>query len=97
MVTSIDFPLLIKQIRDATGLTQEQLARELGVTFGTVNGWENGKHRPSPLAAQQIVRSAAASGVVAGEPFDGPDRSPADPARARGTRRTRRHGERRSK
>ena len=97
MVTSIDFPLLIKQIRDTTGLTQEQLARELGVTFGTVNGWENGKHRPSPLAARQIVRTAAASGVVAGESFDGPDRSPADPARARGTRRTRRNGERRSK
>ena len=96
MVTSIDFPLLIKQIRDATGLTQEQLARELGVTFGTVNGWENRKHRPSPLAAQQIVRSAAASGVVAGKSFDAPDRSPADPARVRGTRRTRRNRERRS-
>ena len=92
MSTSLDFPFLIKQIRDATGLTQEQLARELGVTFGTVNGWENGKHRPSPLAARQIVRTAAGSGVVVGESFDGADRSPADPTRAGGTRRTRRNG-----
>ena len=97
MVTSLNFPLLIKQIRAASGLTQEQLARELGVTFGTVNGWENGKHRPSPLAAQQIVRMAEESGVVVGESFDGTYRSPADPTRAGGIRRTRQNGGRRRK
>ena len=68
MVPSPDFPLLIKQIRDATGFTQEQLARELGVTFGTVNGWENGKHAPSPLAAKQIVLTATEQGVVTEHP-----------------------------
>ena len=97
MVTSLNFPLLIKQIRNVSGLTQEQLARELGVTFGTVNGWENEKHRPSPLAAQQIVRMAVDSGVVVGESFDGTDRSPAGPTRAGGIRRTRQNGGRRRK
>ena len=95
MLTSLNFPLLIKQIRDASGLTQEQLARELGVTFGTVNGWENGKHRPSPLAARQIVRTAVGSGVVVGESIDSADRSPADPTRTGETRRTKQNGGRR--
>ena len=96
MVTSLDFPLLIKQIRDATGLTQEQLAREQGVMFG-VNGWENAKHRSSPLAARQIVRTTVVSVVVVGEFFDGADRSSADPTRAGEARRTRQNGGRRRK
>ena len=43
---------MIKQIRGSHGLTQEQLARRLDVTFATVNGWERGKHRPSPVMAK---------------------------------------------
>ena len=68
MAGLLDYALLIKQIRSTAGLTQEQLARELGVTFGTVNGWENGKHAPSPLAAKQIVRTAIELGVVVEQP-----------------------------
>ncbi len=36
------------------GLTQEELALTLGVTFPTVNRWENGHTKPSKLAMQQI-------------------------------------------
>jgi len=35
MGAEIDFGVLLKAIRRARGLTQEQLARELDVTFGT--------------------------------------------------------------
>jgi putative transcriptional regulator len=35
-------------------LTQEQLAAELGVAYGTINRWENGHMQPSPLALRQI-------------------------------------------
>ena len=49
MTAPLDYALLIKQIRSTTGFTQEQLASELGVTFGTVNGWENGKHMVHPV------------------------------------------------
>ena len=61
--SDIDFPSLVRWIRTSGGLTQEQLAHELGVTFGTVNGWENGKHRPSPLAVKQLIRLAAELGL----------------------------------
>lgn len=38
----------------AMGLTKEQLAAKVGVTFSTVNRWESGKSRPSPLALRRI-------------------------------------------
>ena len=36
------------------GLTQEKLAARLGVTYPTINRWENGRAKPSPLAMKQI-------------------------------------------
>jgi putative transcriptional regulator len=44
----------IKELRSTLGLTQEQFAAKVGVTFSTVNRWENGKGKPSPLAMRQI-------------------------------------------
>jgi transcriptional regulator with XRE-family HTH domain len=60
---AIDFTALVRAIRKARQITQEQLARELEVTFGTVNGWENGKHRPIPALARRLVELADASKV----------------------------------
>ncbi len=37
----------IKKIRIKTFLTQEAFAKELGVSFNTVNRWETGKQKPS--------------------------------------------------
>lgn len=45
---------LIREIRLETGLTQEQFAAELGVTYSSVNRWENGRSKPSPLAIQKV-------------------------------------------
>lgn len=50
-----DISLLIRQLRERTGLTQEKFAAKLGVTFPTINRWENGRAKPSPLAMQKIV------------------------------------------
>jgi transcriptional regulator with XRE-family HTH domain len=47
-------PRLIRTMRRRLGLTQEKFAARVGVTFPTVNRWENGKARPSPLALQKI-------------------------------------------
>lgn len=44
----------IKELRSKLGLTQEQFATKIGVTFSTVNRWENGKGKPSPLAMRQL-------------------------------------------
>jgi len=45
---------LILQLRQTLGLTQEKLAQKLGVSFPTINRWENGRSKPSPLALKQI-------------------------------------------
>lgn len=45
-----DYPLLIKEIRRQLALSQEDLARELGVSYATVSRWENGRSKPSKLA-----------------------------------------------
>lgn len=44
----------IKQLRKTLGMTQTHLARALGVETGTVNKWENGKHKPSPMAVRMM-------------------------------------------
>ena len=51
-----DYPTRIKQFRGRLGLTQTELAARLGVSFVTVNRWENGQTKPSPLAWSQILK-----------------------------------------
>jgi putative transcriptional regulator len=45
-----DQPGFIRDLRLITGLTQEQFAASVGVTYPTVNRWENGRSKPSPMA-----------------------------------------------
>lgn len=45
---------LIRELRLLNGLTQEQFAATLGVTYPTINRWENGRVKPSPLAMEKI-------------------------------------------
>ncbi len=54
MISSTNISQLVHEIRGRTGLTQEQFAARLGVTFPTINRWENGRAKPSPLAVKQI-------------------------------------------
>lgn len=49
-----DISRLVRELRKITGLTQEKFAARLGVTFPTINRWENGRTRPSPLAVEKI-------------------------------------------
>ena len=53
----------IREWRHRTGLTQEDLAHALGVTFSSVSRWENGHVRPSSLAWNALVQIAAARGT----------------------------------
>ncbi|MBD1997955.1 helix-turn-helix transcriptional regulator [Leptolyngbya sp. FACHB-541] len=45
---------LIRELRQTLKLTQEKFAAQLGVSFPTINRWENGHATPSPLALKQI-------------------------------------------
>jgi putative transcriptional regulator len=50
----VNIPRFVRELRKRTGLTQEKFAAKLGVTFPTINRWENGRAKPSPLAMQKI-------------------------------------------
>lgn len=45
---------LTHELRLVIGLTQEQFAAHLGVTYSSVSRWERGLSKPSPLAMQKI-------------------------------------------
>ena len=50
-----DYAERIKRLRGEIGLTQQVLADRLGVSFATVNRWENGHMIPSRLATRAIA------------------------------------------
>ena len=54
--TPPDFSERIKRLRARLALSQAELAARLGVSFATVNRWERGLTKPSPLSWQQLVR-----------------------------------------
>jgi len=45
---------MMRKLRARLELTQEQFAAKVGVTWSTVNRWENGRGKPSPLALRRI-------------------------------------------
>jgi DNA-binding transcriptional regulator YiaG len=49
-----NFPETVKEVRRQLALSQEELAHALGVSFATVNRWENGRTVPSKLAQRQF-------------------------------------------
>lgn len=54
LTQSDDPAALIREVRTRLGLTQEKFAARLGVTLPTINRWENGRTKPSPLAIQKL-------------------------------------------
>lgn len=46
--------ILIKKIRSYMNMSQEELAEILGVTFASVNRWENGRAIPNKIAQSRI-------------------------------------------
>ncbi len=53
----LDFPNYIRRLRAKFGLTQTRLAELMGVSYASINRWENGQSRPSALAWKQILRA----------------------------------------
>lgn len=47
-------PTEIKKLRKTALLSQESFAKELGVSFSTVNRWEMGKSRPNYEALKKL-------------------------------------------
>jgi len=48
----------IKELRQKLGLSQERFGQQIGVSFVTVNNWEAGRTKPSPLALEKLKQLA---------------------------------------
>lgn len=52
----IDYQKAVKDLRDKLIMTQADFAKMLGVSFTSINRWENGQNRPTTVARKQIVQ-----------------------------------------
>jgi transcriptional regulator with XRE-family HTH domain len=67
---------LVRELRELTGLTQEKFAARIGVTFPTINRWENDRAKPSPLALEKLeslLRTLGDKGKALHQEFFGKD------------------------
>lgn len=51
----MEYKILIKKLREKLVISQEELASLLGVSFASVNRWENGRHEPTIKARRKIL------------------------------------------
>ena len=54
-MTRQDVAALVGELRKRLNLTQEQFAQEVGVTYSTVNNWENAKRIPQPFLLRRLL------------------------------------------
>lgn len=52
----MDIKLQLKQIQHWAGISQVDLAKQLEVSFVTVNSWMNGKSKPRETAIDKIQK-----------------------------------------
>jgi len=63
----MDFPSVVKHVREALNMSQEDLARAINVSFASINRWENGKTRPNKLALSVFFAFCEQQGIPAKE------------------------------
>ena len=57
----------LKELRKERGWTQEETAREIGVSLSTVQRWERQGAKPSRLARRELKRLFKKAGIEWGE------------------------------
>lgn len=65
----MNYQALLKQILAASGWSQEELARHIGVSFVTLNTWVNGRSHPRRNANKQAIEEVATT-VLGAEAVD---------------------------
>lgn len=69
----MNFYEIVRLIREKTGMSQEDLARALNVSFATINRWENGKTRPNKLTQSVFFDFCKLHGVNIDNKMDSED------------------------
>lgn len=64
MKEKINFKSLIKEYRENKFLTQQELGEIIGVTFVTVNRWENGVFEPSLKQKKKLYQLFVQAGLI---------------------------------
>src|SRR5262249_48582180 len=62
----------IKAVRNQLKMSQQAFAAALGVSFATVNRWENGKAKPQKDRIERMRALVSSSSVTESEPQRGP-------------------------
>lgn len=55
----MNFADKVKFVRTKLNMSQEDFAHEIGVSFATINRWENGNYNPSRLARKAFEELCA--------------------------------------
>ena len=67
----MEFPNSVKHLRQSLGMSQEELAHALNVSYVTINRWENGKTEPNKMAKMVFYTFCEQRGVSIQEDRDG--------------------------
>ena len=51
----MNWPKIIKMIREKLFITQSELASKIDVSFASVNRWEQGHHEPTMKAKRKLA------------------------------------------
>lgn len=60
----MNYPEMLKEYREKVLLTQTELAKKLGVSFASVNRWENGQFEPTMKTKRKLKKLFIEAGVV---------------------------------
>ncbi len=59
----MNFSAAVKYARETLGMSQEELAHALQISFATINRWENGKTHPNKMARSVFFDFCEKNGV----------------------------------
>ena len=60
----MNYPKMLKEYREKVLLTQTELAEKLGVSFASVNRWENGQFEPTMKIKRKLRKLFEEAGIV---------------------------------
>ena len=58
-----DYQKMVISLRNKLVLSQEEMAKKLGVSFASVNRWETGRNLPTIKAKRKIIDLCKKNGV----------------------------------
>ena len=69
-VVFMNFPSIVKYSREKLGMSQEEMAHALKISFATINRWENGKTHPNKMAKSVFFDFCEMNGIKARDMFE---------------------------